>query len=207
VKRMRGRDKRSIESSRNDFWQKVFRLEVGYLMEHLEGCRDVLSVGCGIATIEGELAERGFRVTGLDVSQEALNVAPETVRTVAGRAEDMSFPAESFDAAIYVASLQFVDDYRMALERTAFALRPNGRIVVMLLNPASTFFRERLRDPDSYVSKIKHTDQNAIEDEVARSFMANAEYFLGIDGDDVSATASGTDAALYIILGTKRASA
>jgi len=206
VKRMRSIDKRYIESCRKDFWQKVFKLELAYLMDHLKGCQDVLSIGCGMATIEGELAERGFRVTGLDVSQEALNFAPETVRTVAARAEDMSFPAESFDAAIYVASLQFVDDFRKALEKTASVLRPNGRIVVMLLNPASTFFQERFRDPNSYVSRIKHTDQKAIEDAVARSFAANTEYFLCIDGDDVSAAASGTDAALYIILGTKRAS-
>jgi len=206
VKRMKGIDKRYIESRRKDFWQKVFRLEAGYLIEHLKGCQDVLSIGCGMATIEGELAEHGFRVTGLDASREALNFAPETVRTVTARAEEMSFPVDSFDAAIYVASLQFIDDYRKALEKTASALRPNGRIIVMLLNPESTFFRERFRDPNSYVSGIKHTDQKAIEDAVTQSFTADTEYFLCIDGDDVSAAANGIDAALYIILGTKRAS-
>jgi ubiquinone/menaquinone biosynthesis C-methylase UbiE len=106
---------RYIESCRKEFWQKVFQLELEYLIEHLEGCRDVLSVGCGPAIIEGALAERGFNVTGLDVSQEALNCAPDKVRTVVARAEDMSFPESSFDAVIYVASLQFVDDYRKAL--------------------------------------------------------------------------------------------
>jgi len=205
VKHMSSIDERYIESCRNEFWQKVFRLELGYLIEHLKGCQDVLSVGCGMATIEGALAESGFKVTGLDVSQEALNCAPDTLTTVVARAEDMSFPANSFDASIYVASLQFVDDYRKALEKTASVLRPKGRIVVMLLNPASTFFQERFRDPSSYVSKIKHTDQKAIEDAVARNFTVHSEYFLCVDGNEVSAAAKESDAALYIILGTKRA--
>jgi len=205
VKHMSSKGDRYIESCRNEFWQKVFRLELGYLIEHLKGCQDVLSVGCGTAAIEGELAESGFNVTGLDVSQEVLNCAPDSVTTVAARAEDMSFPANSFDASIYVASLQFVDDYRKALEKTASVLRPKGRIVVMLLNPASTFFKERFRDPSSYVSKIKHTDQKAIEDAVARSFTVHSEYFLCVDGNEVSAAAKESDASLYIILGTKRA--
>ena len=197
---------RYIESCRKDFRQKVFQLELEYLIEHLEGCRDVLSVGCGPAIIEGGLAKRGFNVTGLDVSQEALNCAPDKVRTVADRAEDMPFPDNSFDAVIYVASLQFVDDYRKALEKSASVLRSSGKIIVMLLNPESVFFRERSREPGSYVSKIKHTDQKAIEDAIASRFAVDTEYFLCIHGNEVSAAANETDAALYIILGTKRAS-
>jgi ubiquinone/menaquinone biosynthesis C-methylase UbiE len=197
---------RYIESCRKEFWQKVFQLELEYLIEHLEGYRDVLSVGCGPAIIEGALAERGFNVTGLDVSQEALNCAPDKVRTVVARAEDMSFPENSFDAVIYVASLQFIDDYRKALGKAASVLRPNGKIVVMLLNPGSSFFKERFRDPSSYVSKIKHTDQTAIEHAVGNNFAVYSEYFLRIDGNEVSSVARETDAALYIILGTKRAS-
>jgi ubiquinone/menaquinone biosynthesis C-methylase UbiE len=197
---------RYFESCRKEFWQKVFQLELTYLVEHLKGCRDVLSVGCGPAIIEGELGKHGFSVTGLDVSREALNRAPDQIRTVAARAEDLPFPESSFDAVIYVASLQFVDDYRKALEKSASVLRPNGKIVLMLLNPASSFFKERFRDSSSYVSRIKHTDQKAIEDTVARSFAVHTEFLLCIDENEVSGAANETDAALYIILGTKRAS-
>ncbi|MBI4725713.1 class I SAM-dependent methyltransferase [candidate division TA06 bacterium] len=193
-----------IQSCRKGFWQKVFQLEIKYLIDHLKGCRDVLSIGCGPAFIEGKLARNGFRVTGLDVSCEALNCAPDKVRTVAARAEDMPFPESSFDAVIYVASLQFIDDYRKALEKSAAVLRPHGKIVIMLLNPESEYFRERVHDPDSYVSKIKHTDQQAITDAVAGSFKVRTEYYLGIDGNEVSLSAKKAGAALYIISGAKR---
>jgi SAM-dependent methyltransferase len=205
MKADRSIEERYLESCRGDFWQRVFQLELEYLIDHLKGCRDVLSVGCGPAIIEGGLAKRGFNITGLDVSQEALNRAPDKVRTVAARAEDMSFPDSSFDAVIYVTSLQFLDDYRQALEKSASVLRPNGKIVAMLLNPASAFFRGRSRDPGSYVSRIKHTDQKAIEDAASGSFAVRTEYFLRVDGSKVSAAANENNAALYVILGTKRA--
>jgi len=207
MKDSRDISERYLESCRNEFWQKVFQLELQYLIQHMEGCRDVLSVGCGPAIIEGGLAKRGFNVTGLDVSQEALNCAPDQIRTVASRAEDISFPDSSFDAVIYVASLQFVEDYRKALEKSASVLRPNGKIIVMLLNPESKFFKDRFHDPGSYVSKIRHTDLKAMEDVIAGSFAVRTEYFLGVKDNEVFESANAADAALYIILGTKRASA
>lgn len=197
--------KNYLETCRNEFWQKVFQLEIGYLADHLEGYSNILSVGCGPAIIEGTLTELGFIVTGLDVSREALSCAPDKIRTVVARAEDMSFPPNSFDAVIYVASLQFIDDYRMAIKKTVAVLRPNGKLVVMLLNPASMFFKRKLQDPDSYIKKIKHTDLKAMEDTIAENFTVHSEYFLCIDGDDVSPGANTTDAALYIISGTKNA--
>ncbi|RPH93307.1 class I SAM-dependent methyltransferase [candidate division KSB1 bacterium] len=194
-----------LESCRDEFWQKVFRLETDYLIKHLKGCRDVLSIGCGPAIIESGLSQHGFHVTGLDISQDALHCAPDSVRTVTARAEDMSFPQNSFDAVIYVASLQFIDGYQQALGRSVSILRPNGKIILMLLNPASVYFQKRFHDPDSYVSKTKHTDLQAIEDTLAESFTVHPEYFLDIKGREVSETATvKTDAALYILLGTKR---
>lgn len=197
---------RYIESCRKEFWQKVFQLELEYLLDRLDGCREVLSVGCGPAIIEGGLAERGFHVTGLDVSREALHCAPDKVRTVAARAEEMAFPDSSFDAVIFVASLQFIEDYRKTLEKSAAVLRPNGRILILLLNPESTYFRIKSREAGSYISKIKHTDLKAMEDAAAEYFAVRTEYYLHVEGNAVLASKNERDAVLYIILGTKRSS-
>ncbi|ABA88831.1 SAM-dependent methyltransferase, type 11 [Syntrophotalea carbinolica DSM 2380] len=197
--------KRYLETCRSEFWQKVFRLELAYLVKHLEGCGEILSVGCGPAILEGELTKLGFSVTGLDISQEALSCAPDKIRTVVARAEDMPFPANSFDAVIYVASLQFVDNYREAIKKTAAVLRPNGKFIAMLLNPASMFFRKKMQDPSSYMTKIKHTDLKAVEETITAFFTVHTEYFLRIDNNEVSTVAKEADAALYIISGTRNA--
>lgn len=194
---------RYVESCRKDFWQAVFQVEGDYLLTHLSGCRDILSVGCGPAVIEGELSKQGFRVTGLDVSREALGHASDQIRTITAGIEDVTLPESSFDAVIYVVSLQFIEDYGKALAKTALVLRPGGRIIVMLLNAESAFFKGKISDPDSYVRKIRHTDLKAIEKTMAEHFQVHAEYFMGVRQGELFESHDPIWAALYIITGTK----
>lgn len=196
-------EKRYFDTCKSEFWQEVFALELDYLTRHLAGCRDILSVGCGPAFLEAELAKRGFNVTGLDVSREALSRAPDKIRTVAARAEDMPFPENAFDAVIYVASLQFVEDCAQALQKTVTVLRPGGRLIAMLLNPASAFFKKKIQDPDSYITKIKHTDLRALEEKIPETLSVRGEFFLCIENDTISPCTDREDAALYVLLGTK----
>ena len=195
---------RYMQSCRTEFWQRIFRIELEYILKHLVKGEEVLSVGCGPAIIESALSECGFSITGLDVSQEALDCASDSVRTVAARAEDMPFPASSFDAVIYVASLQFIENYREAIEETTRVLRPEGTLLVMLLNPESNLFKARLRDPNSYVRKIRHTDLREIEEVIAENYGVHREYFLGVKGDAIFESRDVTDAVLYIIKGTRK---
>jgi hypothetical protein len=97
-----------------------------------------------------------------------------------------------------------VEDYRRALEKSAWVLRPEGRIIVMLLNPRSAFFSDRFHDTGSYVSKIKHKDLKILEDAIAESFVVRTEYFLGVKDNEVSESRNATDAALYVVTGAKR---
>ena len=195
---------RYLKSCQTEFWQGVFRAELDYLTRHLEGSEDILSVGCGPAIIESGLSERGFRVTGLDVSRETLNCAPDQIRTVAARAEDMPFPESSFDAVIYIASLQFIENYRKAIEKTERVLRQDGKLVVMLLNPESVFFSDRIRNINSYVRKIRHKDIDEIERVIAEKFQVQSEYFLGVKGESIFETRNAAEAALYIIRGIRK---
>src|SRR5690554_2324756 len=194
-----------LRSCRSEFWQKVFRAELEYLLPHLIAGAKVLSVGCGPAIIEKTLNAHGINVTGLDVSREALAYAPDTVRTVAGRAEDMPFADSAFDAVIFVASLQFVQDYKKAVAETTRVLRPQGLFIALLLNPDSGFFKRKLRNADSYVRKMKHTNLKKIENTVAERYQVQTEYYLGImDDNRLFSTREPADAVLYIIKGTKK---
>ncbi|MBN1365015.1 MAG: class I SAM-dependent methyltransferase [Syntrophaceae bacterium] len=195
--------KKYVETCKETFWQNVFRIETDYLVSYLQEAHDILSVGCGPAIIEGKLSEKGFNVTGLDISAEALKCAPDNVRTVAGRVEEMSFPELSFDAVIYVASIQFVENYREALRRSFKVLRPEGKIIAMLLNPQSDFFKNKRIEPESYVNFIKHTSLNEIESFMAKLFSIQTEYILGIDGEKIFESKNPRKAALYVINGRK----
>ncbi len=199
-----GNTQRYLESCRTEFWRNVFQSELAYLLQHLEGSREVLSVGCGPAIIESALSELGFCVTGLDVSQEALACASDHVRTIAGRAEDMDFPKSSFDAVIYVASLQFIEDYRKAIEKTAQVLHPAGKLIVMLLNPQSAFYKEKAEDPSSYVRKIRHTNLEEIESAIAEHFHTQTEYSMGVKDGKIFKSQAPAEASLYVIRGMRK---
>jgi ubiquinone/menaquinone biosynthesis C-methylase UbiE len=196
--------KKYLQSCKTDFWKEVFEAELNYLLRELGNGKDVLSVGCGPAIIEAGLSEHGFNVTGLDVSQEALDWAPDQVRTVVGSAEGMEFAPESFDAVLYVASIQFIEKYEEAIKEGARVLRPDGRIVMMLLNPKSAFFKRKMLEPDSYMRKIKHKSPMEIEAEAARYFSVRSEYFLGIEGTRVYPCDDSYGASLCVIKGTKK---
>lgn len=193
-----------LQSCRTEFWKKVFKTELEYALQELKGAKDVLSIGCGPAIIEAGLAEHGFNVTGLDISKEALNRASDSIRTVAGSAENMVFPESCFDAVIYVASVQFIEKYEQAVKETARVLRGHGKLLVMLLNPESEFFKEKTRNPASYVNKIRHIDLDDIERTIAEYFSIQTEYFLGIKCAEIFQTRDHNLAGLYVIKGKKK---
>jgi len=193
-----------LQSCKSELWKEVFKAELDYILHQLKGTKDVLSVGCGPAIIEAGLAERGFNVTGLDVSEEALDQAPDSVRTVAGSAENMDFASLSFDAAIYVASIQFIERYKEAIKQSARVLRPGGKLLIMLLNPESEFFKEKTKNPDSYINRIKHINLKEIEKAVAEYFPVETEYFLGIKQSKIFQTEDSNLAALYVVKGKKK---
>jgi len=193
-----------LQSCRTEFWRKVFKAELDYILRELRGAEEVLSVGCGPAIIEAGLSEHGFNVTGLDISKEALDQAPDSIRTVVGSAEDMDFVDCSFDAAIYVASIQFIERYKEAIKHTARVLRAGGKLLAMLLNPQSEFFKQKAGNPASYVNKIKHTDLREIERTIAEHFSVQTEYFLGIKGGQIFQSSDSNLASLYVIKGKKK---
>ena len=186
------------------FWQKVFAAELDYLLPHLRPDDRILSVGCGPAILEGALAEHGFNVVGLDVSQEALCCAPDRVRTVVGSAEEIPFADANYDLVLFIVSLQFIGDYRAALKEAARVLKPDGRLIALLLNPASSFFKARYGNEISYVRKLKHTDLLAIEQAATGWFDTQGEYFLGILDEELSISTDPATAALYVLHGAKR---
>lgn len=200
----RAEAERYVRICQTKFWQDIFRLETEYLLKQLKGKDHILSVGCGPAVIEKTLSERGFKITGLDVSREALNRAPDKIRTVAARAEDMPFQKSSFDAVIYVASLQFIKNYKKAIDKTSHVLRPRGLLILMLLNTESEFVREKMRDPVSYMRTIKHNDLREIETAVSENYDITTEYRIGVKGNRVFESCEKASAVLYIIKGRRK---
>src|SRR5438270_209895 len=74
-----------------------------FLVSRIPPGSKVLDVATGTGMVATELAKRGCTVIGLDQSEEMMRRSkhPETARFVAGQAERLPFPGESFDAVTF----------------------------------------------------------------------------------------------------------
>jgi 2-polyprenyl-6-hydroxyphenyl methylase / 3-demethylubiquinone-9 3-methyltransferase len=91
----------------------------------------VLDVGCGGGFLANHLARAGLRVTGLDASAEALEVArrhdvTRAVTYVRGDGYALPFEEATFDAVCAMDFLEHVDDPGRVVSEAARVLRPGG---------------------------------------------------------------------------------
>ncbi|HID60651.1 MAG TPA: methyltransferase domain-containing protein [Hadesarchaea archaeon] len=187
----------------SDFGKEVMAREANYLKNELKGRKRILDIGCGIGCFEVMLPE--LNIVGLDSSEEMLEEAKKRSdkKFVLGNAKQLDFPDESFDAAFTVTTLEFLDDYKKAVDEVVRVLEPKGKFVAMMLNPESEYFKSHMSNPDSYFRRIKHTDLKDIEGCISKFFATSGEYFLGIRNQKVFDTRDGNLAALYVVNGVK----
>ncbi len=119
--------------------------EVGFLLETLElpqGGR-VLDVGCGYGRHAMEMAARGYKTVGLDLSLPLLIRATDAARRVGvnvdfvhGDMREMTFENEFDGAYCFYTTFGFFDDdtNRRVAAGIAKSLKPGGRFVLEMIN-------------------------------------------------------------------------
>lgn len=102
----------------------------------------VLEVGCGMGTLALKLAQAGFQVTGLDVSNVALQYAQQRALAAGlpivwreGFAENLPFAGQTFDYVTCCHTLEHVKD----LPRAAAELKRVARRRIVVLVPKQKF--------------------------------------------------------------------
>lgn len=160
-------DARAAWNEGAEAWEKAVESGADYYRHEVHGpallraCGDVaglrvLDLGCGQGFFTRELARRGARVVGVDLSDRLLALAREheersplgiEYHRMSAAEVDRRWPAGSFDLATACMSLHDMADPGAAL-RAAFAvLRPGGRMVFSAPHPFSDApFREWERD-------------------------------------------------------------
>ena len=122
------------------------RLGLEALAPQLNSGASVLDLCCGSGEAAAPWLAAGFRVTGLDVSPRALELAAQrhpSMERVEGLAEDPPLSDGSFDAIqLSVALHEFPRREReMVLQQCLRLLRPGGWLVVVDLHPAGPLLR------------------------------------------------------------------
>lgn len=114
--------------------------------------RATLDQGCGEGRVARDLAERGHRVTGIDVSPSLIAAAqaadPAGTYLVADAAE-LPLEDAAFDLVVAYNSLMDVDDLHGAVREAARVLEPGGRFSVCVTHPFFDAGAFESREPDA----------------------------------------------------------
>ncbi len=110
----------------------------GYLLPHLTSGARLLDVGCGPGTITADLAGRVARVTALEVTADALDLARAEIARreltnvdfAVGDVHALDYPDDSFDVVHAHQVLQHVGDPVGALREMRRVTRPGGIVAV-----------------------------------------------------------------------------
>ncbi|MFB3763869.1 MAG: class I SAM-dependent methyltransferase [Methanotrichaceae archaeon] len=116
----------------HDAWKNVFETVLP------KGRLKILDVGCGTGEISLLLAEMGYQITGVDLSDKMLSIARSKAKAsrlkaqfLRGDAESLNFDDESFDAVISRHLLWTLPHPDSALREWKRVLKNGGRVVII----------------------------------------------------------------------------
>ena len=116
-------------------WRRRF---VRRLEKKLPEKAAVLDLACGTGDLTKALSDRGYHVTGLDISSEMMAIGREKCRYlspkpnfVLGSAEQIPFPDDTFDAVTIAFGLRNFDHRARCLAEIRRVLKPGGQLAVL----------------------------------------------------------------------------
>ncbi len=133
----------------------------------------VLDVGAGQGVLAPYLQEAGMAYLGVEASPKLVQRARKRhrqARFVQGDAcaltKNVEIKAERFDTAVFLLSIQDMDPLNKVLKNAAWALKPGGRLVILMTHPCFRIPRQsgwgwdeqrklRFRRIDSYLTSLR----------------------------------------------------
>ena len=105
---------------------------------------EILDIGAGQGVLASHVASAGARYTGVDASPRLIALARRRHaahgRFLVADARNLraarELAAASFDAALFVLSIQDMDPLEDVLDSAAWALKPDSRVVILMTHPA-----------------------------------------------------------------------
>lgn len=132
----------------------------------------ILDVGCGTGNFSIKLAEKGAIVTGIDVSDEMLNIArtktgglPITYKNM--DLYQLEFEDNTFDAVFSMAAFEFVKDPARALSELFRVLKPGGKLMVGTIHLDSSWGRLYTSEYFQKETVFKHAAFKTLEEMAA----------------------------------------
>ncbi|MCA1810047.1 MAG: class I SAM-dependent methyltransferase, partial [Lentisphaerae bacterium] len=122
--------------------------------------------GCGTGHWSMFFAQRGFDVTGVDLSPAMIAMARARhaphCRFITANLLNLPFPDGTFDVACIITALEFTTDATRACAEMWRCLKPGGRLLVGTLNRLAALNRKRRAAVKGPFAKARLFDQESL---------------------------------------------
>lgn len=159
----------------------------GFLNSALSANANILDVGCGNGVISRYLGRYGFKITGIDVSEKAIEKAKQlnhysNVSFVTKSAEELMANGAKYDAIICSEVLEHLTDPDALLKTLYKSLSVNGKLIITVPNGKGP--RESIITKP--VLKLRRNNK-------AWNLLQRAKRLLGYNGTTVQSDADNLD--------------
>ena len=179
-----------------DLWNEHFA-RYAFASRLARGKR-VLDMGCGTGYGSAELAKQAAKVTGLDISSEALSYAREhfsgggNVEFVEGSAAAVLFPDQTFDLIVAFEVIEHLADWRKLLEEARRLMAAGGQFIVSTPNKSYYQATRAVSGPNPYHAHEFEFDEFR---EALAKFFPHTTLFFENHSDGIVFQATGSTAA------------
>lgn len=134
--------------------------------------QSILDVGCGTGNFSVKLAEKGAFVTGIDVSEDMLEIAREKSGDLPITFKHMDlyeldFQDNTFDAVFSMAAFEFVKEPERALSELFRVLKPGGKLLIGTIHLDSPWGRLYTSEPFQKDTVFRHAALKTLEEMAA----------------------------------------
>jgi len=153
--------------------------------KYLEGKENILDVGCGVGTIDFFMANKGKKVTGIDISYKAITLCKANAKllNLSGRLDFFSGDFLSlrisgkFDLIICIEVLEHIKEDNLAIRKIHGLLAKNGVLILSIPSKNSPLFRYGLaKEFDKRVGHLRrYNSQDILEILEENNFLIEEE--------------------------------
>src|SRR3989344_5425078 len=115
----------------------TYRVILSIINKYLKGTKKVLDIGCGAGTIDFYLANKGHNITGVDISDKAIESCIQTAKNLGLKNvefKQVDFPKETiggtFDFIICSEVIEHLENDALALKKIVKLLKKGGILIL-----------------------------------------------------------------------------